>query len=125
MLENDWTIFDWARRADTGVLVELIGEIDVRYRRSIEDTLSHCLVSKKSKLVDLSEVKFMYSRWVRVLAFLYQRGGGRMALSDASQDVGVIVTACGLQARLDFMPTDELELPPSYAAAEHPSQLDV
>jgi anti-anti-sigma factor len=84
MLENDWTIFDWARRADPGVLVELVGEIDVRYRRPIEQTLSHCLVSKRSKLVDLSEVKFMYSRWVRVLAFRYQRGGGRMPLSDAS-----------------------------------------
>jgi len=83
MLENDWTIFDWTRCAAPGVLVELFGEIDVRYRRPIEDTLSHCLVSKRSKLVDL-------------------------------------VGACGLEDRLDFMPMDDLELPPSYAA-EHPS----
>jgi hypothetical protein len=38
MFENDWTISDWARRAAPGVLVELFGEIDVRYRRLIEDT---------------------------------------------------------------------------------------
>jgi anti-anti-sigma factor len=84
MLENHWTIFDCTRRADPGVLVELVGEIDVRYRRLIEDALSLCLVSQRSKLVDLSELKFMYSGWVRVLAFRYQRGGGRMPLSDAS-----------------------------------------
>jgi anti-anti-sigma factor len=84
MLENHWTIFDCTPRADPGVLVELVGEIDVRYRRLIEDALSLCLVSQRSKLVDLSELKFMYSGWVRVLAFRYQRGGGRMPLSDAS-----------------------------------------
>jgi hypothetical protein len=53
MLENDWTIFVRVRRADPGVLVELFGEIDVRCRRPLEDALSHCLVSKRSKLVDL------------------------------------------------------------------------
>jgi anti-anti-sigma regulatory factor len=62
MLENDCTIFDWARRADPGVLVELFGEIDVKYRRPIENTLSHRLASGKSTLVDLSEVKFIDSR---------------------------------------------------------------
>jgi hypothetical protein len=107
------------------VLVELFGEVDVRYRRPIEDTLSYCLVSKRSELVDLSEVKAMDSRWVRPLAFRYQRGGGHMTLSDACQDVGVSVAACGLGDRRDFMPTDDLELLPSYAAAEHPSQPDV
>jgi anti-anti-sigma regulatory factor len=63
MLENHWTIFDCTPRADPGVLVELVGEIDVRYRRLIEDALSLCLVSQRSKLVDLSELKFMYSGW--------------------------------------------------------------
>jgi anti-anti-sigma regulatory factor len=62
MLENDCTIFDWARRADPGVLVELFGEIDVKYRRPIENTLSHRLASGRSKLGDLSEVKFIDSR---------------------------------------------------------------
>lgn len=66
----------------------LFGEIDIRYRRPIEEALSHYLVSKRPKLVDL-------------------------------------VGACGLEDRLDFMPTDDLEIPPSYAAAEHPAQLDV
>jgi hypothetical protein len=84
MLENDWRIFDWTRCAAPDVLVELLGESDVGYRRPIEDTLSHRLVSKGSKLVDL-------------------------------------VGACGSEDRLDFMPTDDLGLPPSYAAAEHPS----
>lgn len=125
MLENDRTIFDWARRADTGLPVEFVGETDVRYRRPIENELSHCLVSKRSKHVDLSEIKSMDSRWFRALPFRYQRGGGRMVLSDPSHEVGVSAAACGLEDRLDFIPTDDLDLPPSYAAAKHPSQLDV
>ena len=48
-----------------------------------------------------------------------------MALSDTSQDVGVSVGADGLEDRLDFILMDDLELPRSYAATEHPSQLDV
>jgi anti-anti-sigma regulatory factor len=44
------------------VLVELFGEIDVKYRRPIENTLSHRLASGRSKLGDLSEVKFIDSR---------------------------------------------------------------
>ena len=51
MLENDCRIFDWTRRAAPGVLVELFGESDVGYRRPIEDTLSHRLVSKGFKTV--------------------------------------------------------------------------
>ncbi len=125
MLENYRTTLDRALRADRGVLVELFVELVVRYRRPIEDTSSHCLVPKRSKHLEHSEVTFMDSRCVRVLAFRYQGGGGRMAPSDASRDVGVSVAACRLEDRFDFMPKDHLELPPSYSAAEHPSQLDV
>jgi hypothetical protein len=48
-----------------------------------------------------------------------------MVLSDPSRDVGVSVATCGSEDRLDFTPTAYLELSPSYAAAEHPSCLDV
>jgi anti-anti-sigma factor len=117
VIESDSTIFESAQRDDRPVLVKLSGEFDVRYRRTLEDTLRDCLASGRPTLVDLSGVMFMDSRCVRELAVHYQLGRGRVVLCDPSQNVEVSVAARDLEDWLDFVYTAGLGHPPGYAAA--------
>jgi len=120
---SDLTMFESAQRdgrddrpVDRPVMVKLSGELDVRYRRSLEDTLRACLASGRPTLVDLSEVTFIDSRCLRELAIHYQLGTGRVALCDPSQEVEVSVAACDLEEWLDFVYTTGSGHPPCYAA---------
>ena len=92
-------------RDDRPVMVKLSGELDVRYRRTLEEALRACLASGRPTLVDLSEVTFMDSRCLRELAIHYQLGTGRVVLCDPSQEVEVGVAACDLEGWLDFVYT--------------------
>jgi anti-anti-sigma factor len=118
VIQNDSTIFESAQRDDPPVLVKLSGEFDIRYRRTLKNTLRDCLASGKSTLVDLSEVTFMDSRCVWELAVYYQLGRGRIVLCNPSQDVGVSVAAYDLEDWLDFIYTTDFRLSPGCAAAD-------
>jgi hypothetical protein len=78
--------------------------------------LSDCLVSRRSTIVDLSEVTFMDSRCVWKLAVYYQLGRGPCGLCNPSQDVGVSVAAYDLEDWLDFIYTTDPRLPGCAAA---------
>jgi anti-anti-sigma factor len=117
VIQNDSTIFASAQRDDQPVLVKLSGEFDIRYRRTLDNTLRDCLASGRLTLVDLSEVTFMDSRCVWELAVYYQLGRGRIILCNPSQDVGVSVAAYDLEDWLDFIYTTNLRLSPGCAAA--------
>lgn len=117
MIVSDSTIFGSAQRDEQPVLVKLSGEFDIRYLRTLENTLRDCLASGRSTLVDLSEVTFMDSRCVWELAVYYQLGRGRIILCNPSQDVGVSVAAYDLEDWLDFIYTTDLGLSPGCAAA--------
>jgi anti-anti-sigma factor len=117
MIVSDSTIFESAQRDEQPVLAKLSGEFDIRYRRTLKNTLRDCLASGRSTLVDLSEVTFMDSRCVWELAVYYQLGRGRIILCNPSQDVGVSVAACDLEDWLDFIYTTDFRLPPGCAAA--------
>jgi anti-anti-sigma factor len=117
VIVSDSTIFESAQRDEQHVLVELSGEFDIRYLRTLENMLRDCLPSGRSTLVDLSEVTFIDSRCLWELAVYYQLGRGRMILCNPSQDVGVSVAACDLEDWLDFIYTTDLGLPPGCAAA--------
>ena len=119
MIQNDSTIFESAQRDDPPVLVKLSGEFDIRYRRTLENTLRDCLASGRSTLVDLSEVTFMDSRCVWELAVYYQLGRGRIVLCNPSRHVGVSVAACDLEDWLDFIYSAELGLPSGYDGASN------
>ena len=96
MVSNS-TVFVSAQRDNHPELVKLSGEIDIRCRSVLEDTLRDCLASGRRALVDLSGETFMDSRCVRELAFHYQFGRGRIILCNPSQDVGVSVAAYDLE----------------------------
>ena len=118
-MKSDLTMFESAQRDgrdDRPVIVKLSGELDVRYRRTLEDTLRDCLISGRPTLVDLSEVTFMDSRCLRELAIHYQLGAGRVALCDPSREVEVSVAACDLEEWLDFVYTTGPGYPPRRAA---------
>ena len=120
-MKSESTMFESAQRDgrdDRPVMVKLSGELDVRYRRTLEDTLRACLAAGRPTLVDLSEVTFMDSRCLRELAIHYQLqlGTGRLALCDPSQEVEVGVAACDLGEWLDFVYTTGSGHPPCYAA---------
>jgi anti-anti-sigma factor len=115
MVSNS-TVFVSAQRDNQPELVKLSGEIDIRCRSVLEDTLRDCLASGRRALVDLSGVTFMDSRCVQELAFHYQLGGGRIVLCDPSQDVEVSV-ACDLEHWLDFLYTAGFRHPPDHVAA--------
>lgn len=117
MIVSDSTIFESAQRDEQPVLVNLFGEFDIRYLRTLENMLRDCLASGRSTLVDLSEVTFMDSRCVWELAVYYQLGRGRIILCNPSQDVGVSVAAYDLEDWIDFIYTTDLRLPPRCAAA--------
>ena len=107
-MKRDLMMFESAQREgwdDRPVIVKLSGELDVRYRRTLEDTLRDCLASGRPTLVDLSEVTFMDAWCLRELAIHYQLGTGRVALCDPSQEVEVGVAACDLEEWLDFVYT--------------------
>jgi anti-anti-sigma factor len=116
VMESDLTTFGLAQRDDRPVMVRLSGELDVRYRRTLEDTLRDRLASGRPTLVDLSEVTFMDSRCLRELAIYYQLGAGRVALCDPSREVEVSVVACDLEEWLDFVYTTGPGHPPCRAA---------
>ena len=97
MIVSDSTIFESAQRDEQPVLVNLFGEFDIRYLRTLENMLRDCLASGRSTLVDLSEVTFMDSRCVWELAVYYQLGRGRIILCNPSQDVRVSVAAYDLE----------------------------
>jgi len=118
-MKSDLMMFESAQRDgcdDRPVIVKLSGELDVRYRRTLEDTLRDCLASGRPTLVDLSEVTLMDSWCLRELAIHYQLGIGRVALCDPSQEVEVGVAACDLEEWLDFVYTTGSGHPPCYAA---------
>jgi len=118
-MKSDLTMFESAQRDgrdDRSVMVKLSGELDVRYRRTLEDTLRACLAAGRPTLVDLSEVTFMDYRCLRELAIHYQLGTGLVALCDPSQEVEVGVAACDLEGWLDFVYTTGPGHPPCYAA---------
>jgi anti-anti-sigma factor len=117
VIESDPTIFESEPRDDQPVLVKLSGEFDVQYQRTLENTLRDCLASRKSTLIDLSEVTFMDARCVWELAVYYQLGRGRIVFCNPSQNVGVSVAACDLEDWLDFICSAELGLPSGYDAA--------
>ena len=117
MIVSDSTIFGSAQRDEQPVLVKLSGEFDIRYRRTLNNTLRDCLASGRSTLVDLSEVTFMDSRCVWELAVYYQLGRGRIILCNPSQDVGVSVAAYDLEDWIDFIYTTDLRLSPGCDAA--------
>jgi anti-anti-sigma factor len=112
VIVSDSTIFKSAQRDYSPVVVKLSGEFNIRYRRTLKNTLRDCLASGRSTLVDLSEVTFMDSRCVWELAVYYQLGRGRMVLCNPSQDVGVCVAACDLEDWLDFIYTTDFGLSP-------------
>jgi anti-anti-sigma factor len=117
VIENDSTIFESAQRDEQPLLVELSGEFDIRYLRTLESMLRDCLASGRSTLVDLSEVTFMDALCVWELAVYYQLGRGRMVLCNPSQDVGVSVAAYDLEDWVDLIYTTDLRLPSGCAAA--------
>ena len=117
VIESDSTIFESAHHNGQPVVVKLSGEFDIRYRRTLENTLRDCLVSGRPTLADLSEVTFMDSRCVWELAVYYQLGRGRIILCNPSQQVRVSVAACDLEDWLDFIYSAELGLPAGYASA--------
>jgi anti-anti-sigma factor len=117
VIESDSTIFESEPRDDQPVVVKLSGEFDIRYRRTLENTLRDCLASRRSTLIDLSEVTFMDARCVWELAVYCQLGRGRMVLCNPSQNVEVSVAACDLEDWLDFIYSAELGLPSGYDAA--------
>ena len=107
-MKSELTMFESAQRDgrnDRPLIVKLSGELDVRYRRTLEDTLRTCLAAGRPTLVDLSEVTFMDSRCLRELAIHYQLGTGLVTLCDPSQEVEVGVAACDLEGWLDFVYT--------------------
>jgi anti-anti-sigma regulatory factor len=97
VIVSDSTIFESAQRDEQPVLVNLFGEFDIRYLRTLENMLRDCLASGRSTLVDLSEVTFVDSRCVWELAVYYQLGRGRIILCNPFQDVGVSVAAYDLE----------------------------
>ena len=109
-------VFVSAQRDNQPELVKLSGEIDIRCRSVLEDTLRDCLASGRPALVDLSEVTFMDSRCVWELAVYYQLGRGRIVLCNPSRHVGVSVAACDLEDWLDFIYTTDFRLSPGCAA---------
>jgi anti-anti-sigma factor len=109
-------VFVSAQRDNQPELVKLSGEIDIRCRSVLEDTLRDCLASGRRALVDLSEVTFMDSRCVWELAVYYQLGRGRIVLCNPSRHVGVSVAACDLEDWLDFIYTTDFRLSPGCAA---------
>ena len=115
MVSNS-TVFVSAQRDNQPELVKLTGEIDIRCRSALEDTLRDCLASGRQALVDLSEVTFMDSRCVWELAVYYQLGGGRIVLCNPSRHIGVSVAACDLEDWLDFIYTTDFRLSPGCAA---------
>ncbi len=118
-MKSDLTMFESVQRDgrdDRPVMVKLSGELDVRYRRTLEETLETCLAAGRPTLVDLSEVTFMDSRCLRELAIHYQLGTGLVALCDPSQEVEVGVAACDLEGWLDFVYTTGSERPPCCVA---------
>ena len=117
MIVSDSTIFESAQRVEQPLLVKLSGEFDIRYLRTLENMLRDCLASRRSTLVDLSEVTFMDSQCVCELAVYYQLGRGRIILCNPSQDVGVSVAAYDLEDWLDFIYTTDRGLPPGCVAA--------
>jgi anti-anti-sigma factor len=119
VIQNDSTIFESAQRDDPPVLVKLSGEFDIRYRRTLKNTLRDCLASGRSTLVDLSEVTFMDARCVWELAVYCQLGRGRMVLCNPSQNVEVSVAACDLEDWFDFIYSAELGLPSGYDGASN------
>ena len=57
MIKSDWTILETAQhkgRREQPMLVELSGEVDVRYKKILEHAMSACLASGSSTFVDLS-----------------------------------------------------------------------
>jgi anti-anti-sigma factor len=119
VIESDSTISESEPRDDQPVVVKLSGEFDIRYRRTLENTLRDCLASRKSTLIDLSEVTFMDARCVWELAVYCQLGRGRMVLCNPSQNVEVSVAACDLEDWLDFIYSAELGLPSGCAAGSN------
>jgi anti-anti-sigma factor len=119
VIVSDSTIFESEPRDDQPVVVRLSGEFDIRYRRTLENTLRDCLASRRSTLIDLSEVTFMDARCVWELAVYCQLGRGRMVLCNPSQNVEVSVAACDLEDWLDFIYSAELGLPSGYDAASN------
>ena len=117
MILSDSTIFESAQLVEQPLLVKLSGEFDIRYLRTLENMLRDCLASRRSTLVDLSEVTFMDSQCVWELAVYYQLGRGRIILCNPSQDVAVSVAAYDLEDWLDFIYTTDLGLPPGCVAA--------
>ena len=118
-MKSKLTMFESAQRDgrdDRPVMVKLSGELDVRYRRTLEDTLRDCLASGRPTLVDLSEVTFMDSLCLRELAIHSQLGTGRVALCNPSQELEVGVAACELEEWLDFVYTTGSGRPRCYAA---------
>jgi anti-anti-sigma factor len=115
VIESESTILESAQRDDQLMLVKLLGEFDIRCRKTLEDTLRDCLDSGRPTVVDLSGVTFMDSRCVRELAVHYQLGRGRVFLCDPSQDVELSVAACDLETWLDFFYTADLGKPPGDA----------
>lgn len=110
-IKSDSPIFETAqrdRREDHPILVKLSGEIDVRYQKVLDDTLSDCVASERPTLVDLSGVTFMDSRCIRELAVHYQLGNGRVALCDPSSEAELGVAACDLEEWIDFLYTTGL-----------------
>ena len=97
VIVSDATKLESAQLDEQAVLVKLSGEFDIRYRRTLENTLRECLDSARWMLVDLSEVTFMNPRCVWELTAYYQLGRGRMILCNPSQQVGVSVAACDLE----------------------------
>lgn len=116
VIESDSMIFESEPRDDQPVVVKLSGEFDIRYRRTLENTLRDCLASRRSTLIDLSEVTFMDARCVWELAVYCQLGRGRMVLCNPSQNVEVSVGACDLEDWLDFIYTTDFRLSPGCAA---------
>ena len=108
---SDSPIFETAqrdRREDHPILVKLFGEVDVRYQKILDGTLSDCLASGRPTFVDLSRVTFMDSRCVLELAVHYQLGNGRVALCDPSREAELGVAACDLEEWIDFLYTTDL-----------------
>jgi anti-anti-sigma factor len=116
VIQNDSTIFESAQRDDPPVLVKLSGEFDIRYRRTLKNTLRDCLASGRLTLVDLSEVTFMDSRCVWELAVYNQLGRGRIFLCNPSRHVEVSLAACDLEDWLDFIYTTDFRVSQGCAA---------
>lgn len=94
------------RRAngDSGsvLLVVFSGEWDVRYRRTLEETLGAVLSQGEPTFVDLSGITFLDASCAEELAVQHQLHADALVLCNPSPEVELAVSACDLEGWIEF-----------------------